>query len=83
MRFALGSLPGKVAYISATSSSSIVAPIASILLRNSFLARIASGDSEYLVMPPCPASPNFEKVLILSVMLFKSQLYMWILFRPS
>src|SRR5665647_568844 len=64
-----------VAYILAISSVSIVAPIASILLINSFLAWIASGEREYLVIPPCPASPNLLKVLILSSILFTSQVY--------
>ena len=78
MRFASGSEPGSVAYMHATSSTSMAAPIASILRknrrknilrRNSFLAWIASGEREYLVIPPWPASPNLLKVSILSFIL--------------
>ena len=69
MRFASGSEPGSVAYMHATSSTSMTAPIASILRRNSFLAWIASGEREYLVIPPWPASPNLLKVSILSFIL--------------
>ena len=54
---------------------SVIAPIAFILLMNSALAILASGDREYLVIPPCPASPNCEKVLILSDILSKLHLY--------
>jgi hypothetical protein len=76
LRLAKGSVPGRVAYTLATSSISMMAPMAFIRLINSFLARISSGESVYRVIPPCPVSPNRLKLLIFSVILSRLHVYM-------